>query len=53
MTEKLLSYSKIDVNMLEKLSMGGYSALHHACALGIHTYIQIHTHPYVPTRLRI
>mmetsp|Transcript_10363 Transcript_10363/g.9995 ORF Transcript_10363/g.9995 Transcript_10363/m.9995 type:complete len:256 (-) Transcript_10363:217-984(-) len=34
MTQKLLSYSKIDVNILEKLSMGGYSALHHACALG-------------------
>jgi ankyrin repeat protein len=34
MTEKLLSYSKIDVNILEKPSSGGYSALHHACALG-------------------
>lgn len=34
MTEKLLSYSKIDVNILEKASVGGYSALHHACAFG-------------------
>ena len=34
MSEKLLSYSKIDINSLEKLSAGGYSALHHACALG-------------------
>ena len=37
MAEKLLSYSKIDVNQLEKTSVGGYSALHHACALGWYT----------------
>ena len=35
MSEKLLSYSKIDINLLEKPSAGGYSALHHACALGM------------------
>jgi hypothetical protein len=44
--------------MLEKLSMGGYSALHHACALGIieihililiyiHIYIEIYKHIYM------
>lgn len=32
--EKILSYSKTDVNLLEKTSVGGYSALHHACAVG-------------------
>lgn len=34
MCEKILSYSKTDVNLLEKKSVGGYSALHHACTLG-------------------
>ena len=37
--EKILSYSKTDVNLLEKTSVGGYSALHHACAVGKHLYV--------------
>ena len=37
--EKILSYSKTDVNLLEKTSVGGYSALHHACAVGKQFYV--------------
>ena len=34
MLQLLLSYNKINVNALEVMSIGGYSALHHACLGG-------------------
>ena len=41
MCEKLLSYSKIDVNLFEKTSVGGYAALHHACIIGMLSVVRV------------
>lgn len=36
MVDALLSFNKIDLNVLELPIVGGYSAVHHACLLGHH-----------------